>query len=85
MRLALLSGDWIPLGLPDRARGLIGGLSSKSLVHIEFEGEGAREAARYDMGQRIREVEQGPAGEIYLLEDGKDGEGARLLKLVPKA
>ena len=38
----------------------------------------AREVARYDMGQRIREVEQGPAGDLWLLEDGA---GARLLKL----
>jgi glucose/arabinose dehydrogenase len=30
------------------------------------------------MGKRIREVEQGPDGAIYLLEDGAEG---RLLKL----
>lgn len=62
---------------------LIGGLSSKSLVRVEFEGDGAREAARYDMGERIREVEQGPDGAIYLLEDQADGSGGRLLKLTP--
>ena len=39
-----------------------------------------REAARYPMGQRIREVEQGPDGALWLLEDGSD---ARLLKLTP--
>ncbi len=64
---------------------LTGGLSSKSLVRIEFDGESAREAARYDMGQRIREVEQGPDGAVYLLEDRKDGSGGRLLKLTPAA
>jgi glucose/arabinose dehydrogenase len=32
------------------------------------------------MGHRIREVEQGPRGEVYLLEDG---DGARLLRLTP--
>ena len=58
----------------------IGGLSSQSLIRIEFDGVKAREAARYDMGHRIREVEQGPDGEIWLLEDGG---GARLLKLSP--
>nr|WP_310095633.1 PQQ-dependent sugar dehydrogenase [Pseudoxanthomonas sacheonensis] len=61
----------------------IGGLSSKSLVRIEFEGTRAREAARYDMGQRIREVEQGPDGNLWLLEDEKEGSGGRLLKLSP--
>ena len=61
----------------------IGGLSSKSLVRIEFDGTQAREAARYDMGQRIREVEQGPDGNLWLLEDEKEGSGGRLLKLSP--
>lgn len=61
----------------------IGGLSSKSLVRIEFDGTQAREAARYDMGQRIREVEQGPDGNLWLLEDEREGAGGRLLKLSP--
>jgi glucose/arabinose dehydrogenase len=61
----------------------IGGLSSKSLVRIEFDGTQASEAARYDMGQRIREVEQGPDGNLWLLEDEKEGSGGRLLKLSP--
>lgn len=65
--------------------GFIGGLSSKSLVRVAFDGEKAREAERFDMGQRIREVEQGPDGAIWLLEDQKDGQGGRLLKLTPKA
>ncbi len=52
-----------------RGNGFIGGLSSQSLVRIEFNGETAREAARYDMGKRIREVEQGPDGALWLLED----------------
>jgi glucose/arabinose dehydrogenase len=33
------------------------------------------------MGERIREVEQGPDGALWLLEDGNK---ARLLKLTPK-
>ncbi|NDK38501.1 PQQ-dependent sugar dehydrogenase [Pseudoxanthomonas gei] len=61
----------------------IGGLSSKSLVRIEFDGTRAREAARYDMGERIREVEQGPDGNLWLLQDQKDGSGGKLLKLSP--
>ncbi|UKE69893.1 PQQ-dependent sugar dehydrogenase [Xanthomonas cerealis pv. cerealis] len=63
-----------------RGNGFIGGMSSQSLVRIEFNGETAREAARYDMGKRIREVEQGPDGALWLLEDGSRG---RLLKLQP--
>ncbi|RYD16300.1 MAG: PQQ-dependent sugar dehydrogenase [Lysobacteraceae bacterium] len=63
----------------------VGGLSSMSLVRIEFDGTGgAREAQRFDMKHRIREVEQGPDGAIWLLEDGtRKGEGW-LVKLTPK-
>jgi aldose sugar dehydrogenase len=56
----------------------IGGLSSESLVRIEFDGPSAHEAARYPMGEGIRSVRQGPDGAIWLLEDGS---GGRLLRL----
>ena len=59
----------------------IGGLSSKSLVRIEFDGESAHEAQRFDMGRRIRAVEQGPNGAIWLLEGGNRGAEGFLLKL----
>ena len=39
----------------------------------------AREAARYNMRERIRAVEQGPDGAIWVLE-----EGSRLLKLTAR-
>lgn len=66
---------------PDwRGDAFIGGLSSQALVRVEFDGDNAREAARYDMGKRIRAVQQGPDGAIWLLEDGK---GGRLLELKP--
>jgi glucose/arabinose dehydrogenase len=67
---------------PDwNGHGFIGGLSSQSLVRVELSGGGAREAQRFDMGKRIREVEQGPDGAIWLLEDQRNGTGGRLLKL----
>jgi len=71
----IFTGDEFPAW---RGNGLIGGLSSQSLVRVEFNGDRAREAERFDMGKPIREVEQGPDGAIWLLEDGV---GARLLKL----
>lgn len=68
---------------PDwRGDGFSGGLSAQALIRVEFDGENAREAERFDMGARIREVEQGPDGAIWLLEDGSQG---RLLKLTPRA
>lgn len=59
----------------------VGGLSSEALIRIEFNGNTAREAERFEMGARIREVEQGPDGSIWLLEDGPN---ASLLQLQPK-
>ena len=73
--LLIYSGSEFPEWQGD---GFIGGLSSESLVRIEFDGEQAREAERFDMQERIREVEQGPDGALWLLEDGGSG---RLLKL----
>jgi len=63
--------------------GFIGGLSSKALIRVEFSGMTAREAQRFDMGARIREVEQGPDGAIWVLEDENKGSQGRLLKLTP--
>ena len=59
-----------------------GGLSSEALIRIEFDGNTAREAERFAMGARIREVEQAPDGSLWLLEDGKN---ANLLHLLPKS
>jgi glucose/arabinose dehydrogenase len=61
--------------------GFIGGLSSEALIRVSFDGTSAREAERFDMDARIREVEEGPDGAIWLLEDGRSG--GRLLKLTP--
>lgn len=63
--------------------GLIGSLSGRALVRVEFDGVNAREAARYDLAQRIREIVQGPDGDLWLLEDERDGSGGRLLRLSP--
>ena len=63
---------------------LLGALSGKALIHVRIRGDQATKADQWDMGQRIREVEQGPRGEIYLLEDGRGDGPARLLRLEPK-
>jgi len=64
-----------------RGSALIGGLSSRSLVRVEFDGDSAREAERFELDARIREVEQGLDGAIWVLEDGKRGSLGRLLRL----
>lgn len=57
---------------------LIGGLRSQSLLRIKIEGDKAEEIERFSMNKRIREVEQGPDGAIWILEDQRN---ARLIKL----
>ena len=75
--LTIYSGDLFPAWKGDA---LIGGLSSRALVHVDIDGTQAREAARYEWGVRVRETEQGPDGALWVLEDGP---GGRLLKLTP--
>jgi glucose/arabinose dehydrogenase len=60
---------------------LIPALSGEALVHVRIRGDQASKADQWPMGHRIRAVDQGPGGEVYLLEDGP---GARLLKLTPR-
>jgi glucose/arabinose dehydrogenase len=67
-----------------RGNAFLGGLSGKTLVRVQINGGTAREAERYDMAQRIREVDQGPDGAIYVLEDERQGSGGRLLRLTPR-
>lgn len=62
----------------------IGGLSSQALVRVDVNGTNAAKGDQWPMGARIREVEEGPDGAIWLLEDGREGSQGRLLKLTPK-
>ena len=76
--LVIYSGSQFPQW---RGNAFIGGLSSQALIRVAIDGNGAREAERWDMGARIREVEQGPDGALYVLEDERGGSGGRLLRL----
>ena len=59
---------------------LIGGLSSRGLVRVVIANNGAKEAERFGINKRIREVEQDSSGAIWLLEDGRKGNG-QLMKI----
>ncbi|MBB5686287.1 PQQ-dependent sugar dehydrogenase [Sphingobium boeckii] len=79
--LMFYSGDLFPEW---KGSAFAPGLSSKAIVRITFDGVKAKEAQRFDMGERIREIEQGPDGALWVLEDGEEGAGGRLLKLTPR-
>ena len=65
---------------------LISGLSSQAIIRIEFDGDTAREAERYDMGMRVRSIELSPDGELSIREDGREGRGGegRMFKLTAR-
>lgn len=61
---------------------LIGGLATKSLDRIVFDGKGgAKPAERWDMGHRIRDVEVAPDGAVWVIEDSRTG---GVFRLTPK-
>lgn len=60
---------------------IVAGLKTQALIRVAVDGTDAREVARYDMGERIRQVVEGPDGALWVLEDG---EGGRLLELRPE-
>ncbi|HZY72175.1 MAG TPA: PQQ-dependent sugar dehydrogenase [Edaphobacter sp.] len=61
---------------------LIGGMGSKTLNRITFDGKGgAKDADRWDVGHRIRDVEVAPDGAIWMIEDSMTG---GLFRVTPK-
>ena len=64
-----------------KGQALIGAMKPTALVRVAFEGDKAREVARYPMERRIREVVEAPDGSILLIEDKAD---ARLWRLTPE-
>jgi aldose sugar dehydrogenase len=59
---------------------LIGGLSAQALVRLTLDGAQVTDEQRFAMDDRIRDVNQGPDGFLYLLTDNSDG---RILRIAP--
>ncbi|SMR71259.1 Glucose/arabinose dehydrogenase, beta-propeller fold [Aliiroseovarius halocynthiae] len=59
---------------------VIGGLVSRALIRVRLHPDTAAERERFSWDVRIRDVEQGPDGALWVLEDGRNG---RLLRLTP--
>jgi glucose/arabinose dehydrogenase len=68
-----------------RGSAFVGGLKSQQLVRLVLDGDrvvGEERLLRGVVKERVRDVEQGPDGDIYLLTDEENG---RLLRLQPAA
>jgi glucose/arabinose dehydrogenase len=62
--------------------GFVSGLGTTSLNRIIFDGHGgAKSAERWNVGHRIRDVEEGPDGSLWMLEDANPG---ALIHVTPK-
>jgi aldose sugar dehydrogenase len=62
--------------------GFVGGMVTKALVRIIFDGHGgAKTAERWDVGHRIRDIEEAPDGTLWMLEDANPG---ALIHVTPK-
>ena len=65
-----------------RGSALVSGIASRTLNRITFDGKGgATPAERWDIGHRVRDVEVGPDGALWLLEDANPG---GLFRVTPK-
>ena len=63
------------------ATGSSAALGTRSLNRIIFDGHGgAKSAERWDVGHRIRDVEEGPDGSLWMIEDANPG---ALIHVVP--
>ncbi len=58
-------------------------LSGKAIIHVDLDGDRVVGQTSYPMDARIRAVQEGPDGTIYVLEDERDGSQGRLLRLDP--
>jgi glucose/arabinose dehydrogenase len=76
----IYTGDKFPQWKGDA---LVAALSGQALIHVDIDGDKARKADQWDMKARIRAVDQGPDGSVYLLEDGEAPGRGRLLRLDP--
>ena len=60
---------------------IIGGMQTQTLSRVTFDGKGgATPAERWSVGFRVRDVEQGPDGALWMLEDANPGKLVKVTK-----
>ncbi len=75
--MTFYTGDLFPAW---RGSLLIGGLVARAVVRLTLQGQQVTGEERIALGQRIRDVRQGPDGAVYVLTDEANGE---ILRLTP--
>ncbi len=62
--------------------GFISGMATQCIQRVIFDGKGgAKTAERYEIGKRIRDIEQAPDGSLWMIEDANPG---ALIHITPK-
>lgn len=79
--MAFYTGDKFPAW---RGNALIGGLTLQGLMRLETDGNRVTGQERIPLDARIRDVEQGPDGMVYVLTDEQEGKLWRLAPLEKK-
>ena len=74
--LLIYGGDRFPQWKGDA---LVPALSGEALIRVDIDGARATKAERWPMNARIRAVDEGPDGSVFLIEDG-----GRLVRLDPR-
>ena len=78
--MCFYTGDAYPAW---KGSAFVGSLTPGQLVRLSLEGGKVEREERYldDLGERIRDIAQGPDGLLYLITDSDDG---RILRLKPR-
>jgi glucose/arabinose dehydrogenase len=64
-----------------RGDALVPALSGEALIRVDLKGDHAVKAEQWPMKARIRGVDEGPGGSVFLIED--EDSGGRLVRLDP--
>ncbi len=80
--LIVYSGSTFPAW---RGDAFIAALGGTGLIRVDLDGATARSGNRWNLGFRVRAVQQGNDGAIWVLEDGGSRGEGRLYRLTPRS